>query len=76
MLCALISFMLRHGNPLEELAPRPSFQEETARARHAEEALLAMLNACARVTETRSVIDWPEPESFGAWLSRLVFGQD
>ena len=68
--------MLRHGNPLEELAPRPSFQEETARARHAEEALLAMLNACARVTETRSVIDWPEPESFGAWLSRLVFGQD
>ncbi|MFW5766292.1 MAG: NACHT domain-containing protein, partial [Coleofasciculus sp.] len=49
-LCRLIEFMLRHGMPMEGLNPRPNFQEETRQARNAEEALLAVLNACARVT--------------------------
>ncbi|WP_334924198.1 pentapeptide repeat-containing protein [Nostoc sp.] len=70
-LCHLISFMLRHGMPMERLNPRPDFQEENRQARNAEEALLAVLNACARVTKTVSKIQWHTPEAFGIWISRL-----
>ncbi|MEH2253514.1 pentapeptide repeat-containing protein [Nostoc sp.] len=67
----LIGFMLRHGMPMERLTPRPDFQEENRQARNAEEALLAVLNACARVTKTVSKIQWHTPEAFGIWISRL-----
>jgi hypothetical protein len=67
----LIGFMLRHGTPMESLAPRPAFHEEVRQARNAEESLLAALNACAWVTMKCSNIDWPSPEAFGNWLSRL-----
>jgi len=70
-LCHLIGFMLRHGMPMERLNPRPDFQEENRQARNAEEALLAVLNACARVTKTVSKIKWYTPEAFGTWISRL-----
>ncbi|MBN3927550.1 hypothetical protein, partial [Nostoc sp. NMS4] len=55
-LCDLIGFMLRHGMPMDRLTPRLDFQEENRQARNAEEALLAVLNACARVTKTVSKI--------------------
>ncbi|MEH2104713.1 pentapeptide repeat-containing protein [Nostoc sp.] len=71
ILCHLIGFMLRHGMPMERLTPRPDFQEENRQARNAEEALLAVLNACARVTKTVSKIQWHTPEAFGIWISRL-----
>ncbi|MDJ0737453.1 MAG: pentapeptide repeat-containing protein [Nostocaceae cyanobacterium] len=71
ILCHLIGFMLRHGMPMERINPRPDFQEENRQARNAEEALLAVLNACARVTENLSQIAWDYPEAFGAWISRL-----
>ncbi|MHC5756701.1 pentapeptide repeat-containing protein [Nostoc sp.] len=71
ILCHLIGFMLRHGMPMERLTPRPDFQEENRQARNAEEALLAVLNACARVTKTVSKIQWHTPEAFGVWISRL-----
>ncbi len=78
MLCRLISAMLRNGMPMERLSPRPSFHEESRQARNAEEALLAVLNACARTTRELSRIDWPPAEdggsnrtAFGAWLKRL-----
>ena len=70
-LCDLIGFMLRHGMPMERLTPRPDFQEENRQARNAEEALLALLNACARVTKTVLKIQWHTPEAFGIWISRL-----
>ena len=70
-LSRLIGFMLRHGTPMESIAPRPAFQEEVRRARNAEESLLAVLNACAWVTRKCSNIDWPSREAFGEWLSRL-----
>jgi uncharacterized protein YjbI with pentapeptide repeats len=70
-LCHLIGFMLRHGMPMERLTPRPDFQEENRQARNAEEALLAVLNACARVTKIVSKIQWHTPEAFGIWISRL-----
>lgn len=78
LLCRLISSMLRGGMPMELLAPRPSYHEESRRARNAEEGLLAALNACARVTRQISHIEWPEREGeessqvvFGAWIKRL-----
>jgi hypothetical protein len=78
MVCHLISVMLRNGMPMELLVPRPAFQEEARQARNAEEALLAVLSACARSTRELSRIEWPQLESdlegdaaFGAWLKRL-----
>jgi len=70
-LCRLIEFMLLHGMPMEGLNPRPNFQEEMRQARNAEEALLAVLNACARVTREISDIHWHFSEDFGIWISRL-----
>jgi uncharacterized protein YjbI with pentapeptide repeats len=69
--CHLISFMLRYGMPMERLDPRPSFQTENQQARNAEEALLAVLNTCARSTQKLSEIEWPLKNSFGTWISRL-----
>jgi uncharacterized protein YjbI with pentapeptide repeats len=70
-LCRLIEFMLVNGMPMEGLKHRPDFQEEMRQARNAEEALLAVLNACARVTKEISEIKWFSLEAFGAWISRL-----
>ena len=67
----LISFMLRHGMPMERLNPRPDFQTENQQARNAEEALLAVLNTCAWLTQELSEITWPSWDSFGTWISRL-----
>ncbi len=72
MLCHLIECMLINGMPMEGLSPRPSFQVEMRQSRNAEEALLVVLNACARVTGNLSNINWPTPESFGEWIGRLL----
>ncbi|WP_235526517.1 pentapeptide repeat-containing protein, partial [Nostoc piscinale] len=83
MLCSLIGFMLRHGMPMELLPEIKSFHQANQQARNAEEALLVVLNACARVTQKISKIEWPDLETsevsekpkasnaFGAWISRL-----
>jgi uncharacterized protein YjbI with pentapeptide repeats len=70
-LCDLIGFMLRHGMPMERLNPRLDFHEEKKQARNSEEALLAVLNCCARVTESISNIEWPAQDSFGNWALTL-----
>lgn len=67
----LISFVLKYGMPMEKLVPRLDFHEENRQAINAEEALLAILNACARSTQIMSNITWETPEMFGAWLARL-----
>ena len=67
----LISFMLKQGIPMEKLDPRLSYQEECRQGRNAEEALLVVVNACARYTKERSKINWQSKFSFGKWLSRL-----
>ncbi|MDY6786060.1 MAG: pentapeptide repeat-containing protein [Cyanobacteriota bacterium] len=74
MLCRLIEVMLVNGMPMEGLKERPNFHEEMRQSRNAEKALLVVLNACARVTEEISKINWPALEAFGVWLSRL-YGQ-
>ncbi|TRU34756.1 MAG: hypothetical protein EWV50_17975 [Microcystis aeruginosa Ma_MB_F_20061100_S20] len=67
----LIEYLLVKGMPMEGLKNRPNFQEEMRLARNAEEALLAVFNACGRVTEEIFPIQWPSPEAFGNWLARL-----
>ncbi|GCL57859.1 pentapeptide repeat-containing protein [Microcystis aeruginosa] len=67
----LIKYLLVKGMPMEGLKNRPNFQEEMRQARNAEEALLAVFNACGRVTEEIFPIQWPSPEAFGNWLARL-----
>ncbi|MCA2941172.1 MAG: pentapeptide repeat-containing protein [Microcystis sp. M113S1] len=67
----LIKYLLDKGMPMENLTNRPNFQEEMRQARNAEEALLAVFNACGRVTKEISSIQWPSPEAFGNWLARL-----
>ncbi|MDJ0620769.1 MAG: pentapeptide repeat-containing protein [Calothrix sp. MO_192.B10] len=68
-LCRLIEFMSANGMPMEGLKERPNFHEEMRQARNAEEALLVVLNACARVTQEISDIKWHSPEAFGALIS-------
>ncbi|MEO0769201.1 MAG: pentapeptide repeat-containing protein [Cyanobacteria bacterium J06649_4] len=70
-LAKLIGFMLRHDMPMERLQLK-TFHQANEQARNAEEALLAALNACARVTEELSKIDWPTPKAFGTWFARLT----
>ena len=70
-LCHLIGFMLRHGMPMEKLEPRPNFQVENQQARNSEEALLVVLNACARVVEKLSQIIFSSRPVFGNWVLRL-----
>ncbi len=70
-LAALIGFMLTHGMYGEDL-PRMSYRELCRQARNAELALLAILNACALVTERISLIQWPYDFSAGDWLARLL----
>jgi uncharacterized protein YjbI with pentapeptide repeats len=69
-LCNFISFMLPDGMPREELK-LTNFYEENRQGRHAEEALLVVLNACAKVTKKVSEIKWHSCENFGVWIYRL-----
>lgn len=70
-LCQLIGYMLSEGMPIEGIKIRPNYTEEMRQSRNAEEALLATLNACARVTTELSEIRWPSPGAFATWLLRL-----
>jgi hypothetical protein len=70
LFCDLIGYMLQQGMPMEKLDGL-TFLQMSEQSRNAEEALLAVLNACARVTEKVSKIKWKNPESFGKWLSKL-----
>jgi uncharacterized protein YjbI with pentapeptide repeats len=72
-LAGLISYMLRHGMPMEKLR-LPSFKEMARQALNAEEALMAALSCCTRRTEKRCGIDWPrtgEGTTPAEWLHRL-----
>jgi GAF domain-containing protein len=71
-LCYLISFMLQNGMPMHKLDPRPDFQTENEQALNAEEALLAVLNCCARLTKRLSRIKEPYEGSLGGWISRMT----
>jgi hypothetical protein len=62
--------MLLQGMPMEKLDGL-TFLQMSEQSRNAEEALLVVLNVCARMTTKISKIDWEKPKSFGEWLSKL-----
>ncbi|MGF1487411.1 MAG: pentapeptide repeat-containing protein [Prochloraceae cyanobacterium] len=70
-LCRLIEYVMANGMPMEGLKNRPNFKEEMRQSRNAEEALLIVLNACARNTRKLSNINWGSNDAFGTWISRL-----
>jgi hypothetical protein len=78
-LSSLISYMLREGMPMHILwegmlkheLQLPTYKDTCRQARNAEEALLAALNACARVTQQLSNVEWESETAFGEWVSRL-----
>jgi uncharacterized protein YjbI with pentapeptide repeats len=71
-LCRLIESSLKSGLPMEKLGLSNFAQMQTqAQARNADECLLVMLNACARLTEQVSEIHWPSRITFGQWLRKL-----
>jgi uncharacterized protein YjbI with pentapeptide repeats len=69
-LCHLIGFMLEHGMPMERFSGC-NFWYMNFMALNSEEALLGVLNTCARLTKVISKIQYPYPSAFGSWLSRL-----
>jgi uncharacterized protein YjbI with pentapeptide repeats len=69
-LCQLIGYLLKQGMPMHKLG-LSSYKEEYRQARNAEEALLAVLNTCARFTQESSDIKWPSKTAFGEWMARL-----
>ncbi len=71
ILCRLIEVQLNDGLPLKELSHLGTVKEVMRQSRNAEEALLIVLNACARVTKKLSEIEWTSPDQFGTWLHRL-----
>jgi uncharacterized protein YjbI with pentapeptide repeats len=54
-----------------ELLQIASFREMLFQSRNAEEALLVILNACARTTRKVSDIEHFDPTAFGAWFKRI-----
>jgi len=81
ILCDLIGVMLREGMPMHHTDLKlTTYLEMDHQARNAEEALLAMLHACARLTQKVSDIAWSDkddqnawtqPERAGTWLRRF-----
>ena len=67
-LLSLFNYMLDNGIPMEEFGL--SFMEQSRQARNAEEALFAILNACARFTHIKSKINWGT--RFLSWINRLL----
>ncbi len=70
-LTGLIGHIMREGMPMHDLAKRPDYPTEVRMARNAVEMMLAVLNACARVSRVCSTVDWPRETSFGNLISRL-----
>jgi hypothetical protein len=70
VLTKLYQAFLGQGWPMERF-PHLRFSVQVRWARNAEEALIACLNACARVTERQVKIDWPFSTSFGEALKRM-----
>jgi hypothetical protein len=68
VLSHLFSYSLKKGIPFGE--ERKDIFEEQRIARNAEEALIVLINCCARVTKNISPINW-ENNSFPKFLSRM-----
>ncbi len=69
-LSRLFSCMLKNGSPMELLQIR-TFKETLIQSRNAEESLLVVMNAVARITKQVSMIEHPDPSAFGTWFRRI-----
>jgi hypothetical protein len=69
-LCRLLDAKLRCEWPMHRF-PGETFGEQVMRARNAEEALVAAVNACAIVSKEMSRISWPTSTAAGGMLKRL-----
>ncbi len=69
-LIRLFNWNLIHGMPVT-LSSELSFRTGERMARNAEETLLAMLSACARVTDQITRLSWPSPGAAGNLLLRM-----
>jgi uncharacterized protein YjbI with pentapeptide repeats len=56
---------------MEQRSNLVTFSEMDRQARNSEELLLACLYACAHLTGHVSKIEWPDPSTASAWISRL-----
>jgi len=70
-LARLFSHVLRNDMPMELLQTR-AFRIALAQSNNAAEALLAVMNACARHTQQVSMIEHPTELVFREWLERIV----
>ena len=70
-LAKLFSYMLKNGMPLDQMPHISPFKVAMFHARNAEEALLVLLNACARQTKVISKIEPAFPTSFAVWFKRI-----
>jgi uncharacterized protein YjbI with pentapeptide repeats len=73
-ICKLITYLLRHGLPMEDFGL--PFYEMNKRAIQSEITILAALNACARCTGIVSNIGWEDRKTFGTWLARMQGQRD
>jgi hypothetical protein len=64
------SHVLKHGMPMEQM-PLSTFRDAVFRARNSEEALLVVMNGCARVTHLTSEVQHGDPTAFGAWFKKV-----
>lgn len=66
----IFSYILKCGSPMETIQTK-SFRDAFFMSRNAEEAILVVLNSCARFTKQISNIKHSEPTAFGFWLKRI-----
>lgn len=67
----LFNVLLKTAMPMEKLTPLPNFETAIFKARNAEEALLASMNACAKHNKKIIEIQHPNQTAFGSWLKRI-----
>ena len=74
-LTKLFNHMLAHSMPMERIKP-DNFHEAKIWERNAGETLMAVMNACCRITETISEIIHPHPKAIKDWLNYVKSTQN
>ena len=70
-LATLLNDTLTCGPKAQEVFPQASFRTLQERVRNTDITLLISLDACARVTQNNSSIDWPGENAFSCWFNGL-----
>ncbi len=70
-LTALLNDTLTCGPKAQEVFPKANFRTHQERVRNTDITLLISLDACARVTQKKSSIDWSGKNAFARWFNGL-----